>query len=168
MSDFFSKLRQEIAETQKRRQRLDLLKIGFVSALLGFGSVKIQDIISFYRMLYIVPLVAVFFDMLIMGEHFSIKRIGAFLRIKSPENIEKEYETYVATNRDKFFKYGSRGFTVLSFIAAYYILTVYQGDSSLKDNINNVIWFLGLFIFYIVVLIVGYFQHIGLDKRTKI
>lgn len=168
MSDFFNKLRQEIAETQKRRQKLDLLKIGFVSALLGFGSVKIQDIVSFYRMLYIVPLVAVFFDMLIMGEHFSIKRIGAFLRIKSPDDIEKEYETFVAKNRDKYFKYGSRGFTVLSFIAAFYILTVYQGDSSIKDNIGNIIWFIGIFVSYIVVLILGALQHLKFDKLTKI
>lgn len=164
MSDFFNKLRQEIAETQKRRQKLDILKIGFVSALLGFGSTKIQDLASFYHVLYIVPLVAIFFDMLIMGEHFSIKRIGAFLRIKSHESIEKEYENFVAKNRDIYFKYGYRGFTVLSIIIAFYILTIYQ----MNILMNDCIWFAGIFISYILVLILGTRELNKLDNLTEI
>ena len=164
MSDFLNKLRQEITETQKRRQKLDLLKIGFVTALLGFGSVKFQDIASFYHVLYIVPLVAVFFDMLIMGEHFSIKRLGAFLRLESHDDIEKKYEKFVAKNRDKYFKYGSRGFSVLSIIAAFYLLIVCQGNAMIRDYV----WFLGIFISYVIVIILGVRQHKKLDELENI
>ena len=103
---FIQKLHKEMSETQQRRHKLDILKIGFVTALLGFGSIKLKDFLSFYQILYLVPLAAVFFDLLIMGEHYSKRRIGAFLRIKS--KLERNFEKYVSKKRDKFFKFGSR------------------------------------------------------------
>ena len=82
-------LHREISETQERRHKLDVLKIAFVTALLGFGAVKIKDITTFYQVLYLAPLVAVFFDLLVVGQHFSIRRIGAFLRLHSKSMLEK-------------------------------------------------------------------------------
>jgi len=108
----------EVRDTLQRRRKLELLKITFVSALLGFGAIKTGNLLTFHQALYLVPLVAVFFDMLIMGEHFSIRRIGAFIRLFSSDRLEEEWEKFVCKNRDKFFKNGSRGFTLLSFVAA--------------------------------------------------
>src|SRR5438552_3432657 len=115
------KIHSEIAETQKRRFQLYVLKIGFVTALLGFGGIHIQEVSSFYQALYLVPLVAVFFDLLIMGEHISIRRMGTYLRLHSEED-EKTYEDYVMRHRDKFITVGLVGFTTLSFVAAFFLL----------------------------------------------
>jgi NADH:ubiquinone oxidoreductase subunit E len=65
-------LLKELSETQQRRHKLDVIKITFVAGLLAFSSIQIKDIMTFYQTLYFVPLVAMFFDLLIMGEHFSI------------------------------------------------------------------------------------------------
>lgn len=90
------RLHQEIRGTQLRRHKLDLLKIGFVTALLGFGAVEVGEFMAFYQTLYLVPLVAVFFDLLIMGEHFSVRRLGAFLRLHSPDKLEQKWEIFVS------------------------------------------------------------------------
>jgi hypothetical protein len=118
------KLHKELSETQNRRHNLDISKIAFISALLGFGSIKLSDLSSFYQLFYLVPLVTLFFDMLIMGEHFSIKRIGAFLRLESPDELENSYEKYVSSNRDIYFKNGSRGFSILSMIVSFVLLGI--------------------------------------------
>lgn len=155
------RLYREISETQQRRSKLDVLKITFVSALLGFGTVKINDISAFYQVLYVAPLVAVFLDFLVMGEHFSIRRVGAFLRLSNESSQgEKVYELFVSRNRDKFFVFGSRGFTVLSFVAAYSLLKLIRGSVSQFDYA----WFGCMFVFFLVGLIIGTRQLKKLDN----
>ena len=149
---FLERLYREISETQQRRNKLDVLKITFVSALLGFGSMKIKDITAFYQVLYIAPLVAVFLDLLVMGEHFSIRRVGTFLRLSTETSpTEQQYEFFVTSNRDRFFVIGSRGFTILSFVAACALLRISRGVISFSE----LAWFGCVFIFFLVGLIVG-------------
>lgn len=150
-SPFLARIYKEISETQQRRHKLDLLKITFVSALLGFGAIKVGNIATFYQTLYLAPLVAVFFDLLIMGEHFSIRRLGAFLRLHSTDQLERTWEGFVSKNRDKFFKSGSRGFTALSYIGA--IALLYNAKGSL--NYEEWLWFIFLFLLYIFLALFG-------------
>jgi len=159
--EFIQKLHKEIAETQLRRHKLDILKIAFITALLGFGSLKLRDLSSFYPLLYLVPLVGVFFDLLIMGEHYSIRRIGAFIRLKSEDELEKQFERYVSRKRDKFFKNGSRCFTILSILAAMVILFSIKGQLWF-----DYIWFGLILIGYFVIIIFGNQQLKELDKLT--
>jgi hypothetical protein len=157
------RLNQEIRDTQQRRHKLDLLKITFVSALLGFGAVKVGDMLTFYQTLYLVPLVAVFFDLLIMGEHFSIRRIGAFLRLHSPNPLEKEWQKFVSENRDRYFKNGSRGFTLLSYIGAIALL------HKAKENLSWIewVWFIVILIVFIVLIVHGGKRVNKLDQMTN-
>ena len=130
---FFDRLYREISETQKRRSRLDTLKVTFITALLRFGAISIKDIVSFHPVLYLAPLAAVFLDFLAMGEHFSVCRLGAYLRTQSLSNREKKYETFVSKNRDKYFSVGSRGSTILSFIAAIGLILESKGELSIVE-----------------------------------
>lgn len=157
------RLRQEISETQQRRHKLDLLKITFVTALFGFGAVKIGEILNFYQTLYLIPLIAVFFDLLIMGEHFSIRRLGAFLRLHSKSPLEIEWEKFVSNNRDSFFKNGSRGFTVLSFVAAIALLRKANGMMVWQEWL----WFAAIFLAFITIIIRGSLLLEELDKKTE-
>ena len=157
----FDRLYQEISETQQRRSNLDVIKITFVSALLGFGTVNIKDITTFYQVLYVAPLVAVFLDFLVMGEHFSIRRVGAFLRLsESSDAGEKDYEFFVSHNRDRFFVMGSRGFTVLSFVAALALLRMTKGHLACFDWL----WFSAVFSFFAMAMFRGRRQLVRLDE----
>jgi len=161
--EFLKQLREEIFISQQRRIKMTIIKITFVSTLLGFGNIEIQDITEFYHVLYLVPLVTVFFDMLIMGESFSIKRIGAFLRLAS-HGKERTYEEFVSNNRDKYFKYGSNGFSILSIVAAFYLLKI------CTDNCGKFeyVWFIAILIVYLLVICFGADQHKKLDGLNKL
>lgn len=126
-------IRKEIREVQARRSNLMVLKISFVTAVLGFGSIRIKDIFSIYHAFYLAPLVATFFDVLIMGEHLSVRRMGAFLRYRSPSDLEREYQSFVQEQRDVFRKYGLIGFTSLSWIASMALLRGAKGALSKPD-----------------------------------
>lgn len=165
MNPTFDRLYKEISETQQRRNKLDVLKITFVSALLGFGAIKINDITAFYQILYVAPLVAVFLDFLVMGEHFSIRRVGAFLRLHpSSDKTEQDYEYFVSQNRDRFFVMGSRGFTILSFVAAIALLWKTRGTVLYYEWL----WFVAVFIFFIIAMYCGKNQLFRLDSLTEL
>jgi len=145
----YQKLHLELSETQARRHKLDVLKISFVTTLLGFGGIKLQDSVAFFQLLYLVPLVSVLFDLLVMGQHYSIRRIGAFLRLSSQDQIERDFEVFVSRRRDSFFKWGSQGFTILSYLASGALLWVTKGSlTSFEWS-----WFLFLFVTFIAVTI---------------
>jgi hypothetical protein len=141
-------LRHEISETQKRREKLNTLKLSFVTGLLGIGSLKSEDKgITTYQLLYLAPFAAVCFDLLILGEHFSIRRIGYFFKTECDDKGEKAWQNFVANNRDKFFMYGANGFTILTFIAAIYMLS--QSQKSITTP--EIVWFLIVFISFVFV-----------------
>jgi hypothetical protein len=161
--EFLKQLREEIFSSQQRRIKITIIKITFVSTLLGFGNIKIKDIIEFYHVLYLVPLVTVFFDMLIMGESYSIKRIGAFLRLAS-HGKERTYEEFVSKNRDKYFKYGSNGFSILSIVAAFFLLNLCPGNGGIFEYV----WFIAILIAYLLVIYFGTQQHKKLDGLKEL
>ena len=160
------KIHGEIAETQKRRFQLYILKIGFVTALLGFGGIHIQEVSSFYQALYLVPLVAVFFDLLIMGEHISIRRMGTYLRLYSEED-EKTYEGYVMRHRDKFITVGLAGFTTLSFVAAFFLLRVTKVKMNDRVSLVDIVWFTSLFISFVISVFYAHRRIVSFDKEKK-
>lgn len=91
-----------------------------------------------------------------MGEHFSIRRIGCFLRLRSEDKLEQDYELHVAQNRDRFFKFGSWGFTLLSILVACALLANAKGSMSIYE----ILWFLVIFCFFCIVMYLG-------NKRLK-
>jgi len=150
--DIIDSLRREISETQKRREKLNTLKLSFVTGLLGLGSLKSDaNGITTYQLLYLAPLAAVCFDLLILGEHFSIRRIGYFFKTKCDDQGEIAWQNFVAQNRDKFFMYGANGFTLLTFIAAIYMLWKPQKDIAPLD----VVWFAIVFTCFVFVSLCG-------------
>lgn len=92
-------------------------------------------------------LASVCFDLLILGEHFSIRRIGYFFKTECDDKGEKAWQNYAGRNRDKFFMYGANGFTVLTFIAAIYMLWKPQKSVSVLD----VAWFIIVFAGFVYV-----------------
>jgi|GEM_PF-705813 len=101
--DFVQHLREEKLATQKARADYTLHKLAYATALLGAGSIQVElQRFDLSWLLYLVPLVALTFDLYILGEDLSIKRIGAFLRSSSVTPAEQQWEQWSARNRDVF------------------------------------------------------------------
>jgi len=122
METFQEKIHQEILQTLERRHEIDIAKIAFVTALMGFGAVNLSTVIPFYRLLYLAPLVAVLFDLLIMREWYAIHRMGKFLRQHSPDAQERDFEQFVRDHRNPFYPRALFGFTLVTWAAAAFLL----------------------------------------------
>jgi hypothetical protein len=106
-ADFLKALRAEIAAIQSERDQLIRQKIAFVIGLFGIGSVKFLAPVNTVALLYMAPLVAIAFDMYIVGKEFRVRRAGAFFlepSTKAPDN-ERDWETFVRKKRDPFARY---------------------------------------------------------------
>ena len=100
-SDFIKHLREEKLKAQGTRSSYTQKKLAYVTALLGVGVLKIE-VLDLNPVLYLVPFVAAAFDLYILAEDYSVKRIGAWLREFSGLPLEHDWEKWVSENRDPF------------------------------------------------------------------
>ena len=98
MPDITDKLRTEINDSKKIRHEFLMRKFSFVTVLLGAGSLrKLLDgdtvfSLDFAPLLFLVPIVAIAFDLIILSEDYRIKRAGEFLRARASDIDEDERE----------------------------------------------------------------------------
>jgi uncharacterized membrane protein YhaH (DUF805 family) len=111
-------------------------KLFFIGALLGLGSINLLNSknvsdINFSGIAYLVPFIAIAYDIFIFAEDFKVKRIGAFIReiCTSTCRDEIDWELYVNKNREPSAVYGTGLLTILAFIAATVIIHL-NGKSS--------------------------------------
>lgn len=145
-NDFSKKIRDELLAVKEQGYKTSVQKRNFVITLLGLGSLN-SVIPQLYQMLYLVPLVAFFFDFLEAEHKFSVRRMGRFLRSQSNDPIERKWEMFVDANRDHVSKCGELGFTVLAFVAS--ILLLHYGANHSFDFFD-IAWFSVLAIIYII------------------
>ncbi len=79
MSGFIDRMYEEKLESQKRRAEFNVKKFLFVSSLFSLGAAKFFAEYDLTLVLFIVPAVSICFDLMILGEDYGIKRIGAFV-----------------------------------------------------------------------------------------
>ena len=135
MTDITEKLRAEINISKKNRHDFVLRKFSTITILLGAGSLRkidaLQSIgIDFAPLLFLVPLIAIAFDMYILGEDFRIKRAGEFIR-RHPKIIaenESEWEEY-CSERTNWVAASSPGFVTLISLMIATVLLI-QSDYS--------------------------------------
>jgi cell division protein FtsW (lipid II flippase) len=102
-SPFVGHLRAEKLQAQATRGRYTGQKLAYATALLGLGALGIETTaLDFSLVLYLVPVVAITFDLYILAEDYSVKRIGAYLRTHSHDPLERAWEAWVSRNRDTF------------------------------------------------------------------
>ncbi len=121
--DFVNKLWQEQSNAMEKSFKLEERKIIFVLALFGVGgygynfvSDKQNELIYLY---YLVPLAAVAFDFLISSQKYAVRRVGAFLCLKSIYDLEHRWEEFVNEKRENHALTGSDIFSYLSFVASF-------------------------------------------------
>ena len=130
MEEFIRTIHEEKLNTMKEREKYARDKILFILGIMGFGSLNFG--VSGFKsgeILYIVPLVAIGYDLYINAYDEGIKRIGAFLRSPNScsSNCEKDYEIYVATKRGKYAPIANVLFSLIGTIGAFIIVLLSTG-----------------------------------------
>jgi hypothetical protein len=149
-TDFESKLWKEQFNAMERAFKLEERKCIFVVALFGIGGVGFVNGInnSLFYLYFLVPLIAIAFDVLILSQKYSIRRIGYFLSISSRFDLERDWENFVDKNRENRVSVGAETFTILSFATSFWVILDKLYDSTFH-NIPYVAyaWFILLLIF---------------------
>ena len=95
-------LRQEMQLFLSRRHDYSLRKLSFCTALLGLGTISVtletSPGLSVPGLLYIVPLIAVAFDLYIVAEDHRAKRIGVF--VQRPRRRLSDFERFVTQSKN--------------------------------------------------------------------
>ncbi len=121
--DFLKSLRDEKLRAQEARNHLTIQKLTFATALIGLGSIKLDaGVVNTSLLSYLAPWVAIVFDFYILGEDYSVKRLGAFLQAYSSETLEHRWEKWVSEHRDPFAPWAMPILTTLIMGAAAVVL----------------------------------------------
>jgi len=145
MSEFEDRIYKELATVQDQRIKLSVLKITFITGLLGVGALKLTKTDwPVGPAIYLAPLVAVLFDILGMNATISIKRIGAFLRIGGNGTGEEQWQKFLGAHPSSFGSVGSIGFTMITFLAA--VMVLFEKGQWIPLWLVQLLWFGGIFI----------------------
>ena len=154
MSEFFNKNNNEILQTLDRRHKLDIAKITFTMSFLGLGSLRIDQNYPLLSALFLAPLVALSFDLFIMRELHSLRRIGNFIatNTKYKSTIDREFEKAISENRNRYHRIGFMLLTVIVWLAAFllYLYSKNYNIYTLDDSVSRWIFLVILTIIFIV------------------
>jgi hypothetical protein len=130
--EFLKKMHEDILSNVKRCYTTNVAKVTFIAGLLGLGSFgKMIHVESPTEVYYLVPLVAIFWDLIYFEQYISLTRITTFIRCYKAEfELEADWQDWVykQDNRKKFFLYG----VIHSTTAAAFIYSVYRVFALLK------------------------------------
>ena len=174
MEKFVSRIHEEILQTLDRRHKLDLAKITFTTSLLGLGSFSIRQNPPLLSALFLAPLVALSFDLLIMRELHSLRRIGNFITQNSPriitkdlpkhtdsiELIEYSFEKGIKQERNPYYRTGLTLLTTIIWLASLLLFLYSERTTEIGKfifwGIYLVIAIIHLFFIYSTVFIYDY------------
>ena len=163
--NFLRSLHDEKIKTQSERATYITSKFAFITGLFSISALNVGEI-NFSTLLYIIPLVAIGYDLYIRAADLSIKKIGAFLR-SDPKagtaEVERNWERFSAENRDKLAQLATTLFSFIIIIGAA-IFTYVQQDP-MQHPTTKVwypIWFLAS------LLVNGYLWKVHRDQVKEL
>jgi hypothetical protein len=128
VDDFVCHLPEEKLHAQEARSSYIQRKLAYGAALLGIGTLGVQQLnLNLNPVLYLVPFVAAAFDLYILAEDYSVKRIGAYLRAHSTP-AEQDWERYVSGHRDPFALVAMPLLSTLMLLGAAVIIWIGSSD----------------------------------------
>ena len=100
---FYFKLRDEMQQTRQRRFQFQLAKVTSLGTLVGAASLLIKNF-ELNIFFYVIPFIAFSFDLLIVSESFTLRRLSFFIfeEKKSAQGAEHRWELFVRNNPDRF------------------------------------------------------------------
>jgi drug/metabolite transporter (DMT)-like permease len=150
---FFAKLREDMFHTRGRRFQYQLAKVTSIGSLMGASALVGQNhiVALFY---YIIPFVAIAFDLFILGESFTLRRLAAFIRHQKARayDSEVEWERFVKRNADILASLANLIITVSCAVGCSLILILASSKpTDWFSNGLNICWLCSVF-FLILVL----------------
>ena len=94
---FREQLRAEQQMHKDHRFKYVIYKLSFVTALFSIGSLGLENE-TLISLVYLVPIVAVCYDIYIFAEDYKVKRIGVFL-LETHEDQKANEKTKVEIGR---------------------------------------------------------------------
>ncbi len=120
---FLESLRAEILANQERRFAYVKLKLGFIFAVLGISGVASIQFESVRVAALLAPVIALVFDLYIISEDYSVKRIGVFFaRMVTSSNLANLWETLLPKHRDPFTQFAAPISTSLAVLPGIFVL----------------------------------------------
>ncbi len=160
--DIASKLRAEINNSKNFRHTFILRKFAFGTSLMGLGALTIKNgqglEIELSILLYIVPLVAIAFDLYIFSEDFRIVRAGLFINSKmsGATSSEKKWEEFINDHPNQVSIFSFFWVTVIYIVASAVLLCQTQSEMNLY-----------LFWIWLVLVIISELAIVLLSKYNR-
>lgn len=140
--DILNRVFDEDLQAHERRFSLLKQKLTLSLAILGLGSLKVEDIASLHYLLLLVPLVPILIDFAILGESYNLRRNQVFLlnHCGPGDNHIVEHIRFIMRNVNPYHRLTHMGITLLIVAAA---LTLHLALSDRKDLSWLFVLFLG-------------------------
>lgn len=138
-------------QCRQRRFHQQLAKITSVGTLIGVASMLL-DKLHLAVFFYVIPFVAFGFDLFLIGESFTMRRLAAFVREAKTRNLDLEFcwEEFVRLNPNKYSTVGNLGFTLIAAIGSILIVVLTNAARSpWFNNLFNICWLLVIVIFFV-------------------
>lgn len=163
---FLGKLREEMMKSRDSRTKLQLAKVTSLGTLMGIGALYAEktDLAILY---YIIPIIAVAFDLFCLGFSFGIRRIGNFIYSTKTGlyDIEWFWEETVRNNKDTYSRLANIVVTILFSVVSVVILVLTHKEGDWFAVNFNLIW---LTIVVLCILFVNlYLEHKLRTKKWK-
>ncbi|WKZ35867.1 MAG: hypothetical protein QY332_19835 [Anaerolineales bacterium] len=162
--EFLKALHDEKTKAQGTRAAYTSSKFAFITGLFGLGALKI-GMVDFHWLLYLIPWVALGYDLYIRAEDLSIKKMGAFLRsdpkAKTAES-ERAWERFSAQYRDKLAHVATTLFTLIITISA--AVYIYAQQSAKQAGILRIEFWMG----FIAWFTISFSANVGLWASHQI
>jgi len=156
--EFLKVLHEEKIATQKLYSQYTLVKLSFLTIILGIGAGNFSQIFVLPSMtnsnsflLYVVPVIVICFDLFIFSADLSVFRMGAWF--KSPEfegNLCNKWENFIQNKRTSF-RIGANSIVSLLLIGTAGTLTFLNNAGNEANQVITLVWFSILFCFFVYI-----------------
>ena len=156
--EFLAKIRDDMLQTRQRRFQLQLAKVTSVGSLIGIASI-LFDKLHLPLFFYTIPFVALGFDLFIMGESFTMRRMCVYINLikKKHQDLEFHWEEFVNFNPNKFSTIGSLIITLIAATGSCLIVVLtHNGQSSWFENLYNIAWLVSVLACFITIVLIEY------------
>jgi hypothetical protein len=171
-AEFLDRLRSEVLHHKEKRAAFTLQKLAFITALFGVAALQLspsggRPSITFDWILYLVPFIAISYDVYIYAEDYKVKRAGSFIRThKSAQSCasdcEQAWERYVEEGRrEPLATVATLILTWLTTVAAFLVL------QSISGKIGYGLWLLVGLGLVIPLVLFGYYRY-SLRRRLQV
>ncbi len=171
---FLEQLYTEKELHKEHRYKYVIYKLSFVTTLFALGSLDLGNIMR--SLIYLVPIVALCYDIYIFSEDYKVKRIGVFLLFAKEDpkvsekvkqtisDMEIEWEKWVKNHRDRWAYLASLIITIVAIVGSALIVAL---DAFRQFSLHRLFLLIFWFLFMIVSIILVFYYGRALRREVS-